>query len=60
MATCRTDRVILGLCRPSRRWRMVSLSIIFAAIPAVIYLAVGLPVTVGTVTIGTLIAFTTL
>jgi ATP-binding cassette subfamily B protein len=39
---------------------MVSLSIIFAAIPAVIYLAVGLPVTVGTVTIGTLIAFTTL
>src|SRR5262252_10444790 len=42
------------------RWRMASLSIIFAAIPAVIYLAAGLPVTRGTMTIGTLIAFTTL
>ncbi len=42
------------------RWRMASLSIIFAAIPAIIYLAAGLPVTAGTVSIGTLIAFTTL
>jgi len=42
------------------RWRMASLSIIFAAIPAVIYLAAGLPVSAGTVSIGTLIAFTTL
>ncbi len=42
------------------RWRMASLSIIFAAIPAVIYLAAGLPVTADTITIGTLIAFTTL
>ncbi|MGH3403187.1 MAG: ABC transporter ATP-binding protein [Streptosporangiaceae bacterium] len=42
------------------RWRMASLSIIFAAIPAFIYLAAGLPVTAGTVSIGTLIAFTTL
>jgi ATP-binding cassette, subfamily B, bacterial len=42
------------------RWRMASLTIIFAAIPAVIYLAAGLPVSAGTVTIGTLIAFTTL
>jgi ATP-binding cassette, subfamily B, bacterial len=42
------------------RWRMASLSIIFAAIPAVIYLAAGLPVAAGTVSIGTLIAFTTL
>ena len=42
------------------RWRMASLTIIFAAIPAVIYLAAGLPVTAGTVSIGTLIAFTTL
>jgi ATP-binding cassette, subfamily B, bacterial len=42
------------------RWRMASLSIIFAAIPAVIYLAAGLPVTAGTTSIGTLIAFTTL
>ena len=42
------------------RWRMASLSIIFAAIPAIIYLAAGLPVTAGTISIGTLIAFTTL
>ena len=42
------------------RWRMASLSMIFAAIPAVIYLAAGLPVTAGAVSIGTLIAFTTL
>jgi ATP-binding cassette subfamily B protein len=39
---------------------MASLSIIFAAIPAIIYLAAGLPVTAGTISIGTLIAFTTL
>jgi ATP-binding cassette, subfamily B, bacterial len=42
------------------RWRMASLSIIFAAIPAIIYLSAGLPITAGTITIGTLIAFTTL
>ncbi len=40
------------------RWRMASMSVIFAAIPAVIYLAAGLPGT--TLSIGTLIAFTTL
>ena len=42
------------------RWRMASMSIIFAAIPAVIYLAAGLPVTAGTMSIGTLVAFTAL
>jgi ATP-binding cassette, subfamily B, bacterial len=45
------------------RWRMASMSVIFAAIPAVIYLSAGLPMTTsrgGTMTIGTLIAFTTL
>jgi ATP-binding cassette, subfamily B, bacterial len=42
------------------RWRMASLSIIFAAIPAIIYLSAGLPFTAGTISIGTLIAFTTL
>ena len=42
------------------RWRMASMGVIFAAIPSIIYLAAGLPVTAGTVTIGTLIAFTTL
>jgi ATP-binding cassette, subfamily B, bacterial len=42
------------------RWRMASLSLIFAAIPAIIYVAAGLPITAGVMTIGTLIAFTTL
>jgi len=42
------------------RWRMASMSVIFAAIPAVLYLGAGLPMTAGTMTIGTLIAFTAL
>jgi ATP-binding cassette, subfamily B, bacterial len=42
------------------RWRMASMSVLFAAIPAVIYLSAGLPMTAGTMTIGTLIAFTAL
>jgi ATP-binding cassette, subfamily B, bacterial len=42
------------------RWRMATMSIVFAAIPAVIYLAAGLPVTSGGMTIGTLVAFTAL
>ena len=42
------------------RWRMASMSVIFAAIPAAIYLSAGLPATSGGMTIGTLIAFTTL
>jgi ATP-binding cassette subfamily B protein len=42
------------------RWRMASMSVIFAAIPAAIYLSAGLPATSGAMTIGTLIAFTTL
>ncbi|MGO1510091.1 MAG: ABC transporter ATP-binding protein [Actinomycetales bacterium] len=42
------------------RWRMASLSIVFAAIPALIYLVAGLPATSGGMTIGTLVAFTAL
>ncbi|MBV1852845.1 ABC transporter ATP-binding protein/permease [Catellatospora sp. NEAU-YM18] len=42
------------------RWRMASMSIIFAAIPALIYLGAGLPGTAGTLSIGTLVAFTAL
>ncbi|MFC4147439.1 ABC transporter ATP-binding protein [Micromonospora mangrovi] len=42
------------------RWRMASMSVIFAAIPAVIYLSAGLPATAGTLSIGTLVAFTAL
>ena len=42
------------------RWRMASMSIIFAAIPAILYLSAGLPGTAGTLSIGTLVAFTAL
>ncbi|MGX6603410.1 ABC transporter ATP-binding protein [Micromonosporaceae bacterium Da 78-11] len=42
------------------RWRMASMNIIFAAIPAVIYLAAGLPFAAGRMSIGTLVAFTAL
>jgi ATP-binding cassette subfamily B protein len=42
------------------RWRMASMNIIFAAIPATIYLSAGLPMTAGTLSIGTLVAFTAL
>src|SRR5690606_1856414 len=41
------------------RWRMATTSIIFSAIPALIYLAAGLPGS-GDVSIGTLVAFVTL
>ncbi len=40
------------------RWRMATMNILFAAIPATIYLAAGLPATSGGMTIGTLVAFT--
>jgi ATP-binding cassette subfamily B protein len=42
----------------SGRWRMATMQIIFAAIPAVIYLVAGLPGLGEPMTIGTLIAFT--
>jgi ATP-binding cassette subfamily B protein len=42
------------------RWRMATMSIVFAGIPALIYLAAGLPATSGDMTIGTLVAFTAL
>jgi ATP-binding cassette subfamily B protein len=42
------------------RWRMATMQIVFAAIPAAIYLVAGLPATSGGMTIGTLIAFSTL
>ncbi|CBT76844.1 MULTISPECIES: ABC transporter ATP-binding protein [Glutamicibacter] len=40
------------------RWRMATMSIIFAAIPAVLYLVAGLPATGQGMSIGTLVAFT--
>ncbi|MBP3036550.1 ABC transporter ATP-binding protein [Arthrobacter sp. zg-ZUI100] len=39
-------------------WRMATMQIVFAAIPAVIYLAAGFPATSGGMTVGTLVAFT--
>ncbi|GAA5226747.1 ABC transporter ATP-binding protein [Paeniglutamicibacter antarcticus] len=42
------------------RWRMATMSVVFAAIPAAIYLAAGFPATSGSMSIGTLVAFTTL
>ncbi len=41
------------------RWRMATTSVIFSAIPALIYLTAGLPGS-GEITIGTLVAFITL
>jgi ATP-binding cassette subfamily B protein len=40
------------------RWRMAFMSILFAAMPAMIYLGAGLPMPAGRMTIGTLVAFT--
>ena len=42
------------------RWRMASMQIIFGIIPALVYLVAGLPATGDGMTIGTLIAFSTL
>jgi ATP-binding cassette subfamily B protein len=42
------------------RWRMAATTVVFAAIPAIIYLSAGLPFTAGTMTIGTIVAFTAL
>jgi ATP-binding cassette subfamily B protein len=42
------------------RWRMATMQIVFSVIPAIVYLAAGLPATSNGMTIGTLVAFTTL
>lgn len=42
------------------RWRMATMQVIFAIIPALVYLVGGLPATAGSMSIGTLVAFTTL
>jgi ATP-binding cassette subfamily B protein len=60
--TAHSDRLV-GLELRSQlagRWRMATMQIVFAAIPAVIYLAAGFPATSGGMTIGTLVAFTAL
>ncbi|SCX44085.1 ATP-binding cassette, subfamily B [Klenkia marina] len=58
-----TSQELVGLEVRSQlagRWRMASMSIVFAGIPALIYLFAGLPATSGGMTIGTLVAFTAL
>ena len=58
-----TSEALVGLELRSQlagRWRMATMSIVFSVIPALIYLAAGLPATSGGMTIGTLIAFTAL
>jgi ATP-binding cassette subfamily B protein len=42
------------------RWRMATMGVVFAAVPAALYLAAGLPATSGGMTIGTLVAFVAL
>ncbi|NHA69573.1 ABC transporter ATP-binding protein [Phycicoccus flavus] len=42
------------------RWRMATMQVVFAVIPALVYLVAGLPATSGGMTIGTLVAFTAL
>ena len=58
-----TSQRLVGLELRSQlagRWRMATMQIIFATIPALIYLAAGFPATSGGMTIGTLVAFTAL
>jgi ATP-binding cassette subfamily B protein len=42
------------------RWRMATMGIVFAAIPALLYLMAGLGTVIGPISIGTLIAFASL
>ncbi len=57
------SRELIGLELRSKmagKWRMATMNIAFAVIPAIIYLAAGFPEFSGGITVGTLIAFTTL
>jgi len=42
------------------QWRSATMSVIYASIPALVYLAAGFPTTSGGMTMGTLVAFTAL
>ncbi|WP_210652175.1 ABC transporter ATP-binding protein [Nocardioides sp. SYSU D00065] len=58
-----TSADLVGLEIRSRlagRWRMATMTVVFAAVPAAIYLAAGFPATSGGMTIGTLVAFVAL
>lgn len=55
-----TSSDLVGLEIRSRlagRWRMATMNVVFAAVPAAIYLAAGFPATSRGMTIGTLVAF---
>lgn len=55
-----TSSDLVGLEIRSRlagRWRMATMNVVFAAVPAAIYLTAGFPATSGGMTIGTLVAF---
>jgi len=55
-----TSSDLVGLEIRSRlagRWRMATMNVVFAAVPAAIYLAAGFPATSGGMTIGNLVAF---
>lgn len=57
------SRALIGLELRSKmagKWRMATMNMAFAAVPAAIYLAAGFPPVSGSITAGTLIAFTTL
>ena len=58
-----TSESLIGLELRSQlagRWRMATMQLGFAVIPALLYLAAGFPQLSGGITIGTLIAFSTL
>lgn len=58
-----TSHQLVGLELRSQlagRWRMATMQIVFAAIPALLYLVAGFPAVSGGISIGTLIAFGTL
>lgn len=59
----RTSRELVDLEVRSQlagRWRMATMQVVFAAVPAALYLAAGLPATSAGMTIGTLVAFVAL
>ncbi len=60
-AATSTDLVDLEVrAQLAGRWRMATMSVVFAVIPALLYLAAGFPATSGGMTIGTLVAFVAL
>lgn len=58
-----SSRALLGLevaAQIAGRWRTATMTVVFAVVPALLYLVAGLPISGTGVSIGTLVAFTTL